>query len=118
MLNLADLYRANGMDAQALPLIEKAIRSAPGDPAAHHNLAQMALADGKVDLARGHYESILGTHRDFLPALQQLAMLEAREGNTAAMVTYLERAANAHPQALQPRLALARHSTGQEMATL
>ena len=50
-LNLADLYRANGMDAQATPLIEKAIKSAPLDPAAHHAIGLLLIRQGKLDEA-------------------------------------------------------------------
>ena len=49
MLNLADLYRANGMDAQAAPLIEKAIQMSPLDPATFHAQGLLLVRQGKLD---------------------------------------------------------------------
>ncbi len=46
---------------------------------------------------------------EHLPTLLRLAALEGREGNNANRVALLTRAKNAHPEALEPRLGLARY---------
>ena len=42
MLNLADLYRANGMDSQARPLLLRAIEIAPEQAEAYHATGPVA----------------------------------------------------------------------------
>jgi Tfp pilus assembly protein PilF len=54
LLNLADLYRANDMDAQARPLIEKAMGMAPSDPTTHHAMGLLLVRQGQLDQAVPH----------------------------------------------------------------
>ena len=49
MLNLADLYRENGMDEQAAPLIERAIQMSPLDPATFHAQGLLLVRQGKLE---------------------------------------------------------------------
>jgi predicted CXXCH cytochrome family protein len=54
MLNLADLYRANDMDAQAGKLIEEALRISPEDPAVQHSMGLLLVRRGQLEQAVTH----------------------------------------------------------------
>ena len=56
LLNLADLYRANGLDPQAGPLLERAIGLAPGDAAPQHALGLLLIRQRQLDAAVGHLQ--------------------------------------------------------------
>jgi len=51
MLNLADLYRSNGMDKQAEPLLRNAVRLAPQEAPAHHALGLLLIRENRIDEA-------------------------------------------------------------------
>jgi hypothetical protein len=80
-----------------------------GDPAANHSLAQMAVASEDLATARQYYATVLEHHENYLPALIQLALLDAKEDNGGALVEHLEQAMAAHPVAIEPRLLLGRY---------
>ncbi len=109
---LGKVYLEAGQPEQARASFERALALDGGDPAANHNLAQMALADNDLVVARDYYETILVAHEDSVPSMIQLALLDAREGNETALVAHLEQAMAADPAALQPRLLLARFYLG------
>lgn len=48
-----------------------------------------------------------------MPALIQLALLDAKEENEAALVEHLEQAIDTHPGAIEPRLLLGRYQLTQ-----
>jgi len=106
---LGRVYLEAGDKDKARASFEKALGLEKADPAANHNLAQMALLEGDVEVARSYYQTILSERKDYLPALIQLALLDARENNTEAMEAHLEQAMKAHPKELQPRLLMARY---------
>ncbi len=109
---LGKVHQEAGQPEQARSAFERALALDGGDPAANHNLAQMALADNDLVAARTYYETVLAAHEDSVPSLVQLAMLDAREGNEAALVSHLEQAMAAGPTIIQPRLILARFYLG------
>ena len=51
LLNLADLYRANGLDKQAAGLLEKAVKQSPDDPATHHAMGLLLVRQKNLDAA-------------------------------------------------------------------
>ena len=51
LLNLADLYRANGMDKQAASLLQKAINMAPDDAATWHAMGLLMVRQKNMDKA-------------------------------------------------------------------
>jgi len=106
---LGRVYLEAGEEGRAKESFEKALAVGPGDPGAHHNLAQLAVNNGNLAQARSHYAAILDQHEDFLPALIQLAMLDAKEGDEVSLVAHLKRGMEAHPTALQPRLLMGRY---------
>jgi len=56
LLNLADLYRANGLDQQAGPLLERAIGLAPGDAAPQHAMGLLLIRQRQLDAAVGYLQ--------------------------------------------------------------
>ena len=106
---LGRVYQAAGQQDQARESFEKALAFDAGDPAANHNLAQMAVAREDLSAARQYYATILEHRADHLPALIQLALLDAKEQDGQALVKHLEQAIKAHPTAIEPRLLLGRY---------
>ena len=56
LLNLADLYRANGLDNQAASLLQKAVTQSPDDPAAHYAMGLLLVRQKNLDEAVGFLE--------------------------------------------------------------
>lgn len=106
---LGRVYQQAGQNDKAKQSFESVLKTDASDPGANHNLAQIAVSEGDLESARGYYQEILKEREDFLPALMQLALLEARQGNESGVVTQLDRARAAHPKSLDPRLLLARY---------
>jgi putative PEP-CTERM system TPR-repeat lipoprotein len=72
------------------------------------NLAQLDLAEGQPAQARKRFERILQTEPKHLQAMLAMADLNRMEKDEKAYVSWLEKAAKVHPQAIPPRAALAR----------
>jgi putative PEP-CTERM system TPR-repeat lipoprotein len=113
---LGKVYQQAGQPDKAREAFENALSLDANDPAANHNLAQLAIADNDLATARKHYQTILEARPDFQPAFIQLAMLDAREGKEQAMLGHLEQALSADPKGIQPRLLLARYYLGKGRA--
>ncbi|MEH6593440.1 MAG: XrtA/PEP-CTERM system TPR-repeat protein PrsT [Halioglobus sp.] len=111
---LGRVYLAAGQEDKAVESFEKALTFDAGDPAANNNLAQMALAREDLAAARQYYETTLEHHQDYLPALIQLALLDAKEDKGQSLVDRLEQAINVHPEAIEPRLLLGRYYLSQD----
>ncbi|MCB1676335.1 MAG: PEP-CTERM system TPR-repeat protein PrsT, partial [Halioglobus sp.] len=75
---LGKVYLASGRTEEARASFNKALELDPGDPAANHSLAAMAVEAGDPTAARRYYQTILEHHEDSLSALLQLAALDAR----------------------------------------
>ncbi len=110
---LGRVYLEAGDNGKAKASFESALGLDKGDPAANHNLAQIALSNNDVEGARAYYQTILSERKDYLPALIQLVLLDARENKLEAMEAHLEQAMKAHPNELQPRLLMARYHLSQ-----
>lgn len=106
---LGKAYLANEQTDEAVATFNEALSLAPGDPAANQALAQIALQAGDTEAARKRYKAILDHRTDYLPALLQLALIEAEQGNEAELVAQLKYALEAYPKALEPRLMLGRY---------
>ena len=106
---LGRVYLANGQTDEASESFLKALSLEPADPAANHALAQLAVQNGDVAKARQYYEAIMEERADYLPALLQLANIDAMAQDESALVAHLDRAIQAHPTALEPRIMLGRY---------
>ena len=85
------------------------MRKEPSDINANSGLAAMAMADSSFDQARARLGTVLEAHPGHYQTLMNLAVLEETAGNTGAMVAAVEQAIEADPEALRPRLSLARY---------
>ena len=95
-LGKQDTQRARDSFSQALKL----------DPAffpAAANLAQLDLKANQPAAARQRFEGILKADPKHLNAMLAMADLSLRSKDEKAYVSWLEKAATAHPQAMQPR---------------
>jgi putative PEP-CTERM system TPR-repeat lipoprotein len=95
--------------ANARRSFEKALALAPNYFSAAHNLAQLDLAQNKPADARKRYEAILAKERKNVRAMIALGELAEREGKAEEYLAWLDTAAKADPNAIQPRQLLARY---------
>lgn len=105
---LGSVYREAGEPDQARKAFQDALALDSADPSANFYLAEMALEDNDIAAARGYYETILKAQNDSSQIHLRLAALDARQGKEEAMVDHLDKAMEAAPTALEPRLLLAR----------
>lgn len=103
------VHLAAGNEAAAIEAFEQALKVSPGDPYALSTLAQLALKKKDYAGARQFYNRILAKHENHLATLIRLSVLDALEKNEEQMVQHLQQAMEAHPEAAQPRLILARY---------
>lgn len=106
---LAENYLANELTDEAIAAFDKVLSLDPGDPAANHALALIEQNAGNSAASRARYQAVLAERPDYLPTLLHLAVLAAEPGNEADLVAQLEHAIETHPEALQPRIMLARY---------
>jgi predicted CXXCH cytochrome family protein len=107
MLNLADLYRANGLDTKAGALIDEAIRVAPLDSAAFHAKGLLLVRQGNlpealVSLRKAALLSPLNVRYFYVYAV---ALYESGAHDQA--ISELESALNSSPQSRDLVMALA-----------
>ncbi len=93
---------------EAKKAFEKAMEIRPGAPDAGNNLASLALREGDKDKARGYLEAVLKRFPKHTTTLIRLARLKAEAGENEAAIGLLERAVESRPDALIPRVYLAR----------
>lgn len=93
---------------QATQAFNKAREISPGDILANKHLAMLATESENFEEARLRYQEILNHHDNHLDTLMRLAMLDELEQREEDLLTHLNQAINAHPDAIQPRTSLAR----------
>ena len=107
MLNLADLYRANGLDNKARPLLERAMKVAPGDPAPQHAMGLLLVRQGELGAAVGY----LGQAATLAPNDIRYGYVHAvarwENGDRQGAVSALEALLEAHPGNRELIMALA-----------
>jgi putative PEP-CTERM system TPR-repeat lipoprotein len=112
------LFQARGNIAEARAAYEKALALRPGFLSATINLARMDLAAHNVRTARGRFDQLLAQDPQNAEALLAYAgVLQTSGAKPAEVLAMIERAANAAPGQLAPKLALVRfhlmqHDTG------
>ena len=106
---LGRAYFAGGRLEAATAAFNRALQLSPADPAARHGLAEIALARKNFDRARNLYRQVLRHHSNRLQTQLALAASYAQEGREEEMLNYLRFAMDAHPEATEPRLVLARY---------
>ena len=93
--------------ANARKSFEQALAIKPDFFPAAANLAQLDLQDKKPAAARTRFETLLQHDANNSQAMLALAQLSAQAGQEKDYLSWLERAAKAAPDAMQPRLLLA-----------
>ncbi|HDZ62149.1 MAG TPA: PEP-CTERM system TPR-repeat protein PrsT, partial [Nitrospirae bacterium] len=106
---LGRVYLATKQEKKAQEVFFKAGKLEPGDPYAYRGLALLALKDKDFDKASGYYQEILKYHENHLPTLLSLAIVDGLKKDEKSMVARLQQAISAHPNAINPRLMLARY---------
>ena len=84
--------------------LERVLAKKPGDPALSHQLAEIAMREGRPEEARRLYEKALRTNPGHLPTDIELARRDALAGRLDSMAARMDAAIKAHPDALRPRL--------------
>ena len=106
---LGYLQLAVGQEEGALQAFNHAREIAPGDPTASHSLAALAIKKKEYRKARGYYQDVLEQNENHLSALLNLATLDALENKEQSMVNHLKQAIAAHPEAVRPKVMMARY---------
>ena len=106
---LGKIYLAANQEKAAQDAFFKAREIAPGDPLACKALATLSLKDKDLEKARSYYREILKYHENELDSLIGLAKIDGLSNDRQSMVENLQKAIEAHPQAVMPRLILARY---------
>ena len=91
---------------EARSLFEKALEIDADYFPAEMNLGQIDRFQGDFDAAKARFDSILARDTENLSALNALAQLALSQGETEEAIEWLERAGNAHPNAVPPRIRL------------
>jgi len=112
LLLLGRVYMQMGNINAAHQAFEDVLELEPGNPSANHRLASMAVVDKDIPAAKAYYAAVIKEQPHFLSTLTALAYPNGTEKNTDAMVSYLEEAIDAHPEAIQPKVILARYYLG------
>ena len=104
-----NVYFAMGDMANARKSFERASALKPDSIVAALNLAQLDLRDNKPDVARQRFTAILAKEPANAGAMVGLAGIERALGHDAEYVSWLEKATQADPAMVGPRILLARH---------
>lgn len=102
-------YMGLNQTEEAGQAFQGALLLAPGDVTANHNLAAIAVRKSDLPAARKYYHQVLKYHENHLATMLKIVTMEALQDNEQAMVKTLTEAAAAHPEALEPKLLLARY---------
>lgn len=95
--------------ARAKNSFMQAIKLDPAFFPAAVNLAQMEVQDKQPQLARKRFEEVLKSNPTHLNAMLALADLALLSKDEKAYMGWLQKAATAHQQAIQPRILMARY---------
>lgn len=100
---------AQGDLGRARASFERALEFDPGFFPASASLAQLDLREDKPAAARARFTRLLEADRNNLRAMMALAEIAAATKQEKDYVSWLEKAAKAHPQALAPASTLVRY---------
>lgn len=94
---------------EARQLLERAIELNPDEPMAAVALGRLAVFDGQPERAREIYAKALAMNTENVQLYLDAAALEANQDKVAEAKVLLERALKVAPQAVMPRVLLARY---------
>lgn len=110
----ASALLGKGDRAAARLALEKAVAKNPTYMPAVSKLAQLDIQDNKIASAQSRYEAVLAKDASNLLAMMSLAEIARNQRDEKSMVSWLNKASKANPNATQPRLALARYYLGKK----
>jgi len=103
---------ANGDDDEAELFFRGAMQLSPEDPAARMGLAAIALRQERYQHARTFYRKILKYNSNDLQTQMKIASSYALQGREDDLFRSLQLTADAHPEAIEPLLVMARFLIG------
>ncbi len=106
---LGRIYLVTGQDAAAEEAFFRAREISPRDPATGRGLAALAIKKKQYDQAREYLQEVLDEHENDLGTLLYLGALDEIEGKEQDLFDHLQQAVTAHPDAVLPRVHLARY---------
>ncbi len=92
--------------AAAQKTFEDALKAHPEFHAARMRLAQIDRQQGKPDIARARYKKILELNPKNIGAMAALSEMSLAEKNNDKAIAWLQRAGDANPTAIMPRMRL------------
>lgn len=103
------IYLAQGKSDKSEAAFGQALEAEPGNPTANYILATISTQRGDLEKSREFLKAVLTKRPDDLATLLHLSKLDAQENKEDAMVNRLQQAVSAHPNAVLPRVLLARY---------
>ncbi|MBM3525750.1 MAG: PEP-CTERM system TPR-repeat protein PrsT, partial [Alphaproteobacteria bacterium] len=102
-------YLGKGDVARARKTFEDALKVRPDFHPARMNLAQIEVQEGRIDAAKAHYDAILRQSEKHIGAMMALADIAVRQRRNDESVSWLQKAVDADPKSVMPRLRLIGH---------
>jgi len=103
-----EVYLSQKKTIEARESFQRALQIAADDFSANDRLAFLDISEGKYAEARKHYNAILSAQPDHLPTMLKQAALSELQKDAEGMESFLRKAMEAHPKAVEPRVMLAR----------
>jgi Flp pilus assembly protein TadD len=98
MINLADLYRAAGMDTQAATLLQSAIKVAPDMAAAYHAMGLLLVRQKQMGQALVQLQKALELDPGNVRYAYVCAVALFEQGQKEQAVSLLEQSLEQHPR--------------------
>ena len=109
---LALSFLAENDKDQAIKMLRKTLSKFPGDALTTNNLSRFYVQNKQFSEAIKVNLETLKINSGSLNAINQLALIAAKEGNTADVEKWLKKAVASHPESLSSRLRLASYYLG------
>jgi tetratricopeptide (TPR) repeat protein len=106
-MELASLYRSQGLGNEALEHYARAIRAQPDSLEAHFNLANLLMESGQPAAAIEHYQRALAIDPRDVDTLINLGAARLGQGDFEAAITHLQAALEIKPRNAQAHYNLA-----------
>jgi Flp pilus assembly protein TadD len=105
-INLADLYRATGRNAEGVALLRQALERVPDSADLHHTLGLALIRDGQAPEALEHFARAASAAPENARFAYVYAIALQDAGQTPRAIALLEQAITRHPGDRELRMAL------------
>ena len=106
---VGNVFASSGDNAEARKYFDKALEIEPGNWLATMLLAALEEVDGNADQAEQLYKSLIKDNMASIDPLLALARLSEQKKDNESMVAWLQKANDAAPTELRPRIVLAEY---------